>query len=725
MGLGALAGLALALRLWQPHAAPPGLHFDEAANGLIAASILRGDLRLFYSEFNGREALYHYLVAAAQVWLGHSAQAVRLPAALAGAGTALAAYWAFKELFRFGTGAGAVGAARARRSERIAWLTALAITCCYWSLHTSRLGYRVNLVPLAASLAVPAAWRAARTRSLGWALAAGALAGGSLYTYLAARFVPLIFAAFAVYLALRRLALWRRQPHEARPRAFQAEAERTTEAPRHGDHSGSGSPCLRGARLPREHSNRGWVTLGLAWAGAAALAALPLAAYFLFHRGDLVERTSQVSALGSGPGSLLANLRAAAGMFTIEGTHDLKYSLPARPVFDPLNGIVFYGGLASCVLRGWRRPAYAFVLVWLAVMLLPGVLSTEGNHAFRTYGALPAAMGVWAIGAHEAWQFVDGRLRAVRQWVTPGLALAALLLGVMLARTIHDYFGRWARVPELYAALDGDFVDLAAYLRRHPPPPGRARTIASPYLHHPTVAYLAPASREDHWVDVAQALVVPPGATRLEYLVLERVAAEQRVPPDWYTPLGVEPARREPITTEQGRVLGYRYAFDLPQPLTPDRLPLTARACGDSGVTFAHGVTLLGYRLAGPRTAGEPLALTLYWRALPAKLAPRPTSQVFVHLVDEPVAGRIWAQQDANGAFSRGWRAGDLIVGRYSLSLDPAQPPGDYLLAVGLYDLDDRRYPRAPIVAAGEGGGCADLNAARTAYLIRGVTLPG
>ena len=40
-------------------------------------------------------------------------------------------------------------------------------------------------------------------------------------------------------------------------------------------------------------------------------------------------------------------------------------------------------------------------------------------------------------------------------------------------------------------------------------------------------------------------------------------------------------------------------------------------------------------------------------------------------------------------------------------------------MQIGLYDLDDRRHPRAPIVAEGEV--CRDLNQAGDTFVVRGL----
>src|SRR5262249_58319578 len=86
VGVGLAAGL---LRVWDLPSLPPGLHHDEAIEGLNALSILDGRPRFWFPAGGGREPLFMYL-AAASVWLlGPTALALRLLAA--GASTVAAA----------------------------------------------------------------------------------------------------------------------------------------------------------------------------------------------------------------------------------------------------------------------------------------------------------------------------------------------------------------------------------------------------------------------------------------------------------------------------------------------------------------------------------------------------------------------------------------------------------------------------------------------------------
>jgi hypothetical protein len=106
-------------------------------------------------------------------------------------------------------------------------------------------------------------------------------------------------------------------------------------------------------------------------------------------------------------------------------------------------------------------------------------------------------------------------------------------------------------------------------------------------------------------------------------------------------------------------------------------------------INFASSVTLLGYNVDREKLApGETLELTLFWRC--ERLLPIPYT-VFTHLLSSDQT-RLWGGKDnqpQDGHYpTTAWQPGETIVDRYLLPVDPATPPGEYLLEVGLYNLD-------------------------------------
>ena len=55
--------VAFFLRIYHLAGAPPGMHFDEGANGVDALRVWQGVTPLFFPANNGREPLYIYPVS--------------------------------------------------------------------------------------------------------------------------------------------------------------------------------------------------------------------------------------------------------------------------------------------------------------------------------------------------------------------------------------------------------------------------------------------------------------------------------------------------------------------------------------------------------------------------------------------------------------------------------------------------------------------------------------
>lgn len=105
-------------------------------------------------------------------------------------------------------------------------------------------------------------------------------------------------------------------------------------------------------------------------------------------------------------------------------------------------------------------------------------------------------------------------------------------------------------------------------------------------------------------------------------------------------------------------------------------------------VTLANGVTFLGHDLDGRNgvyRAGEPIHLTLYWRA---EAPPRQAWTVFTHVLgahDEVIAGYD-NPPCRRTCPTPTWRAGEVISDEYWLRLPVDLAAGSYRLEIGLYD---------------------------------------
>ncbi len=623
-------------------ATPPGLEHDEVAHWLINQDILAGHHALYFTEAYGHEALYHYAQAAFGALVGDHALALRLPSAYLGVLLVAVGYALGRRLF----------------GVRVGWWAAAFLAVLFWPVFYSRLALRAMALPVVAGLSAVAWWkgiwndesgmghRTEADRGLGadwWLLVSGALAGLSLHTYMAGRAVPIFYGLFCLYLLLAH------------------------------------RPLLRDR----------WRGVALFWL-ALAVVALPLVVFLLANPGAEV-RIAEVDAplralLAGDPRPVLANAAKIAAAFALRGDPLWRQGIAGRPVFDPVLGLLFYGGLALCLWR-WRQPRYAFVLLWLAATVLPSLVTVDAPSTIRMIGALPLLLAppLLALAAVE---------RRARTWFAPSVKenpsrlvhfgpqlstlwtrlstdLTTALIGGMLLTLL--LYHTWATVDGLWrvwpandevqfvwqAALTeaGAFLDATA----------EAGPVAvggwTPDTMDPPTMRLT-LGRDDlalAFFNPTESLLLPDpggGAARLVRPAILPLA------PELAALLG--PWETRPADAAPGRQFAL-YRYETLPPLTP---------AVAAAVTFGDELRFLGYD-RGPTCADPAAACTFvtYWRVLAPTGRPR---RLFLHAVAPD--GQVIAQDDRLGAPAEHWRPGDVVVQLLTL------PRTDGELRLGVYD---------------------------------------
>ncbi len=671
--------LAAALRSYRLAALPPGVEHDEVAEWQIAHSILAGRHAIFFREAYGQEPVYLYLQAASVGLLGDSVFALRFTSFAVAMLTMAACYRLMRRLF------GPVAA--------LVSLALVAVTL--WPLFFARVAIRGMTLPLVMCLGADALFSGFQPPTSDLRLAAadrrpptadrsfvmaGVWLGGAAYTYLAARAIPILLLAFTAYLAL----------------------------------------------FSRKHMRakwRGWVVM----LALAALIAAPLAAYLL-RNPDIQFRVDEVSGplkqLEQGdPSGVLAGVRATALMFSVRGDQTVRDNWPYRPVFpEPLGAGLFYLGLAVA-LWCWRKPEYAFMLLWLVALLLPAMVTAAPPNFVRTLGALPpifafpgiaaAALSHWAqtllspsatpafapersAGASvrpssPALAFLQGfALRHARRsfCLLPLAFLVVVVLNLLL--TARDYFVRWPAHPETQFVWQTDLASIARYLdsTRDTPPDISVAGLSNETMDDSSLRLLIKRRDLDvRWFDSRTALVLPssggqifiPRIVPLDPLLRARLAAwgarEHGDPSGGFTWFDLAAARVTGLETVAALPTGA--AIPLPQQLDNE-------------------MSLLGYESLNPALRpGQEMTVLSYWQA---PLLPLPPLKAFVHLTD--AGGKLIAQSDGLYAPAQFWRSGDMIVQLHHIRVPTDAPPGSYHLELGLYD--EQTGTRAQFKLAGD-----------------------
>jgi hypothetical protein len=559
-----------------------------------------------------------------------------------------------------------------------------------WAVTVSRLGFRAVLQPPLQALTLIYLYRGLRGKGrrpwLNWAWA-GLWAGLSAYSYLAIRAFPILLGLFLLWV----LAFLPARVRAARPKR----------------------PWWRG-RLIR----LGQIALfGL----VAALVFSPLGVFYLRNPEFFGERMGQVSILGPAGepnrwGPFWHATRVSFGMFVQRGDRNWRFNVPGAPALWWPVGVFFLIGLGIGVwrfarwgTRGYQKASYWLLLLWLPVMLLPSILGgqdVELSLSLRAIGVQPA-LYIWAaLGLAACARALDkllGRWRLTRVRRAPTLRYAsqsrrasalrratmpaalALLLAATTAHTAYQAFLVWGpSVPGYYVA-SGDLVHAAEYANTQIPTDA-AVYVSSEHYRHPTMALLTERYADLSWLVGDETIVLPPLQRETETWILFTPAAmpAQAWLESVLGPAGTgSPAPPVPLAPDGAPAFRvYRFApgqAPTPVPEHPARADL------------GHTLTFLGHDRHGPAFPGEAMDVTFYWR-VEQPVGSQDDWTFFAHLVDE--RGFRWGGETFFHYPSSQWRAGEVILFRKQISIDPGAPPGAYTLALGAFSPSlDARLP--------------------------------
>ena len=446
------------LRLYRLSEIPPGINSGEAANGLDALRVLQGEHAVFFPEkVEGREGMVVYAMAVTIALLGRTELALHLPSALAGAGTVFILFWLGRVLFARDE---ASGRPTPWRGLLVAGAGAGLLAASLSETIITRTAFRPPFFPLFLTLCMVLAWEGWTMRSRWRVALAGVCAGLLPYTYIPARFAPFLFLLFALTFVL---TFRRAKADDERANSF-FDTSRTR------------------AELP-------WAGL---FVGVAAIVAAPIILHFALNPEHFISRTGRLSVFdqvlskGNPLEAFLSNAWHHLLVFGFRGDPFWRHSYAEQPMLNPWEAFFFWLGVGLAVWR-WQRPAYRLLLLWIAVLIFPAMLSTDagvgfiGPNTLRMVGAAPAVYLLIGVAIWETFDFIRKRFRAfpwgngLTNWEhrnVPAIAVSAFVAGLVLVRgvdTYRTYFQDWAAAPEVFEAYHQHWTELARLLNEQAP----------------------------------------------------------------------------------------------------------------------------------------------------------------------------------------------------------------------------------------------------------------
>jgi hypothetical protein len=402
---------------------------------------------------------------------------------------------------------------------------------------------------------------------------------------------------------------------------------------------------------------------------------------------------------------LLSNVASTLGTFSFNGDSFLTYNLPGRPIFDPVASLFFYGGVVLCLWR-WRKPAYAFTLMWMAAGLVPALITGEWISSSHSNAAQAPILALPALCAVEVGRFIGKRIG--QGWGRVFATVCVAWLIVVAAFTGYDYFVRWGQSPDTRAAYFQNMVAIADYLADTEY--SGAVVLSAPFPDVPLDPFIVDmrVHRDDlrvRWCDGRRAVVFPDAARSLFIL-----PPNTPLDPTFAERIGLQPIER--VHQRPDDIDPYFDVFEWnPQAAFSHLLPGASQTVSIGGepralpVNFGDGVDLLAYDLLAPEVVpGEMVTLVTFWRIRdPDALEPVApqhygrAATLFVHVLD--AEDTIVGQEDRLDAPAWDWRAGDTFVQLHRVQIPADALPGQYSVAVGIYNRHGRQ--RLPVVVGG------------------------
>lgn len=403
--------IAAFLRFYKLGSLPPGLHPDEAANGLDIISMFDAHkFQAIYDTNGPREALFFYLQAipvfigkvTGWAFLNFTPLSLRVAPAFIGVLTVYGIYLLGKEFF----------------NKNVGLFASLALAVSAWHIHFSRNGFRAIMAPLALVFFFYFFIRAYKSGRLKYYVATGVTLALGFYTYLSFRMLPLALIAILVYILATNRKFFKKNLY-----------------------------------------NLTYFII------VFLITLIPLFIHFARVPADIAGRSSTSifnteTNGGSASGALADNIVKTATMFNLKGDQNFRHNVNGMPMLDIFVGILMWAGIVVSAIN-LRKIENFILFAWFGALSLPELLTSEGiPHALRIVGVIPVVFLWSAIGLEWLLEKIK-----VKKVLYAGLALILVVSGTL---GFYKYFVLFPSLSESREAYAENMVEVARDIKKQP-----------------------------------------------------------------------------------------------------------------------------------------------------------------------------------------------------------------------------------------------------------------
>lgn len=378
--------MAAFLRMTWLNEYPAGLFRDEARHGGLAWRILAGEW-MVYSPLANLPAGYFYASAIPIALFDASPWSIRIVAAVVGTLTVPVLFWMVRMQFGYAVAL---------------WASGILATLL-WHVGLSRIGFPATMGPLLTIIAV-AAWLSmpqAKWPSI-WAIVAGIATGLMLMVYHSARLMPVVVALTIVLVMWQQQWAWRK-----------------------------------------------YAMVLLVYAVVTMAIASPIVWYAITQPENYMRRIGVTSIMADAQirglpvwVAVFENLHAYAGMLFVAGDRNPRHFNLGAPQLNIVEALAFVVGIVWLWVQ--HRSWLLWLLGWLAVGLISGVLSVDAPHALRTVESIIPIVVIVALGSFRLAQL------ATKPWIPIVFISLLMCNGAWSAMQYHT----WQSNPRTQSRFD-------------------------------------------------------------------------------------------------------------------------------------------------------------------------------------------------------------------------------------------------------------------------------
>jgi hypothetical protein len=403
---------------------PPQMTSDHKEKLLDAQRVLEGEYSVFFPNNGGREGFQMYALALFSYLpgLGIDHFSLKVLAVAESLITLPVLWWMGREV---------IGERDRQLGNAVGLILMALVAVSYWHIAITRVALRIILTPLFAALLAIFLSRAMRYNRRGDFVLAGLVLGIGLYTYQAARMLPVVVLVGVGSMLLMHL----RNGHTFRRYLVHLSLLVIV----------SFVIFMPLFRFSMDSPELFWMRTNGRILGESIIEDLDNEGNVIFRDATTDER---IDAFRGNMSILLDNIRRAFLMYSWQGDEAWFHGSPHHPAMD-----IFTGGLLIVGVGAWliltiqrRDPVYVLIPLMVFIMLLPSALSigrpTENPSATRASGSLPqvyliAALPLALISTRTR-RVVEGQIGIV-----VSVGVVAMLIGGAYWANSTLYFGEY------------------------------------------------------------------------------------------------------------------------------------------------------------------------------------------------------------------------------------------------------------------------------------------